>query len=42
MRVEVIDMEQTKKDAKKCILKKIPLVSRVFQFNNVISEIKLE
>ena len=42
MRVEVIDMEQTKKDAKKCILKKIPLVSRVFQFNNVISDIKLE
>lgn len=42
MRVEVIDIEQTKKDAKKCILKKIPLVSRVFQFNNVISDIKLE
>ena len=42
MRVEVIDIEQTKKDAKKYILKKIPLVSRVFQFNNAISDIKLE
>ena len=42
MRVEVIDIEQTKKDAKKYILKKIPLVSRVFQFNNAISDINLE
>ena len=32
MRVEVIDMEQTKNEAKKYILKKIPLVSKVFQF----------
>ena len=29
MRVEVIDMEQTKNEAKKYILKKIPLVSKV-------------
>lgn len=35
MRVEVIDMEQTKNEAKKYILKKIPLVSKVFQFNSV-------
>ena len=32
MRVEVIDMEQTKNEAKKYILKKIPLVSKVFKF----------
>ena len=42
MRVEVIDMEQTKNEAKKYILKKIPLVSKVFQFNSVIGDIKLE
>ena len=42
MRVEVIDMEQTKNEAKKYRLKKIPLVSKVFQFNSVIGDIKLE
>lgn len=42
MRVEVIDIEQTKKEAKKYILNKLPLVSKVFQFNNVISDIRLE
>ena len=41
MRVEVIDMEQTKNEAKKYILKKIPLVSKVFQFNSVIGDIRL-
>ena len=33
MRVEVIDIEQTKNEAKKDILHKLPLVSKVFQFN---------
>ena len=42
MRVEVINIEQTKNEAKKYILNKIPLVSKVFQFNNVIGDIKLE
>ena len=42
MRVEVIDMEQTKNEAKKYILKKIPLVSKVFQFNSVIVSVALE
>lgn len=42
MRVEVIDIEQTKNEAKKFMLKKIPLLSKVFQFNNVISDMKLE
>ena len=41
MRVEVIDIEQTKNEAKKFMLKKIPLLSKVFQFNNVISDMKL-
>ena len=31
MRVEVIDMEQTKNEAKKYILKKIPLVKELFK-----------
>lgn len=42
MRVEVIDIEQTKNEAKRYILNKIPLVSKVFQFNSVIGDIKLE
>lgn len=42
MRVDVIDIEQTKNEAKKYILNKLPLVSKVFQFNNVISDIRLE
>ena len=41
MRVEVIDIDQTKNEAKKFMLKKIPLLSKVFQFNNVISDMKL-
>lgn len=42
MRVEVIDIEQTKNEAKKYILNKIPLVSKVFQFNSFIGDIKLQ
>ncbi len=42
MIVEVIDIEQTKNEAKRYILNKIPLVSKVFQFNSVIGDIKLE
>ena len=42
MRVEVINVEQTKNEAKKYILNKIPLVSRVFQFNSAVGDIKLE
>ena len=42
MRVEIIDIEQTKSEAKKCILNKVPLVSKVFQFNDIVSDIKLE
>ena len=42
MRVEVIDIEKTKSEAKKYMLKKIPLVSKVFQFNNVTHDMKLE
>lgn len=42
MRVEVINIEQTKNEAKKYMLNKIPLVSKVFQFNSVIRDIKLE
>ena len=41
MRVEVIDMEQTKMKLKVYIKEK-PLVSKVFQFNSVIGDIKLE
>lgn len=42
MRVEVINIEKNKNEAKRYILNKIPLASRVFQFNNVIRDIKLE
>ena len=42
MRVEVIDIEKTKSEAKKYMLKKIPLVSKVFQFNNIVNDMKLE
>ena len=42
MRVEVIDTEKTKNEAKKYILNKIPLVSKVFQFNSSIGGLKLE
>ncbi|WP_296644810.1 hypothetical protein [Romboutsia sp. 13368] len=42
MRVEVIDIGKTRSEAKKDILHKLPLVSKVFQFNNVIGDIKLE
>ena len=42
MRIEVIDIKQTKKEAKRYILNKLPLVSKVFQFNSVIGDIKLE
>jgi len=42
VRVEVIDIEQTKNEAKKYILNKVPLVSKVFQFNNIIGDINLK
>lgn len=42
MRVEVIDIEKTRNEAKKDILHRLPLVSRVFQFNDVIGDIRLE
>lgn len=42
MRVEVIGIEKTKNEAKRDILHKLPLVSRVFQFNDVIGDLKLE
>ena len=42
MRVEVIDIEKTRNEAKKDILHRLPLVSRIFQFNDVIGDIRLE
>ena len=42
MRVEVIDIEKTRNEAKKDILHRLPLVSKIFQFNDVIGDIKLE
>lgn len=42
MRVEIINTEKTKNEAKKYILNKIPLVSKVFQFNSFIGDIRLE
>ena len=42
MRVEAINIEKTKNEAKKYILNKIPLASKIFQFNSFIGDIKLE
>ena len=42
MRVEVIDIEKTRNEAKKDILHRLPLVSKIFQFNDVIGDLKLE
>lgn len=42
MRVEVMDIEKTRNEAKKYISHKLPLVSKVSQFNRIIGDIKLE
>lgn len=42
MRIEVIAAKMNQKDAKKYILSKVPLVSKVAQFNSVMGEIHLE
>ena len=42
MRVEAINIKKTKNEAKKYILNKIPLASKIFQFNSFIGDIKLE
>lgn len=42
MRVEVMDIERTRNEAKKYISHKLPLVSKVSQFNRIIGDIKLE
>ena len=42
MRIEVMDIEKTRNEAKKYISHKIPLVSKVSQFNRIIGDIKLE
>ena len=42
MRVEDINIKKTKNEAKKYILNKIPLASKIFQFNSFIGDIKLE
>ena len=42
MRVEVMDIEKKRNEAKKYISHKLPLVSKVSQFNRIIGDIKLE
>ena len=42
MRIEVMDIEKTRNEAKKYISHKLPLVSKVSQFNRIIGDIKLE
>lgn len=42
MRVEVMESKVNKKDAKKHILSKMPLMSRVAQFNSVATDVHLE
>lgn len=42
MRVEVIESKVNKKEAKKHILSKMPLMSRVAQFNSVATDVHLE
>lgn len=42
MRVEVIESKINKKDAKKQILSKMPLMSRVSQFNSIATDFHLE
>ncbi len=42
MRIDVMDSIKTKKDAKKYILNKLPLASKIAPFNTVIGNIKLE
>lgn len=42
MRVEVVASKTNKKDAKKYILSKLPLVSKVAQFNSIIGDMHLE
>ena len=42
MKIEVTTTKTNKKDATKYILRKIPLVSKVSQFNNIIGDVHLE
>ena len=42
MRIEVMDIEKTRNEAKKYISHKLPLVIKVSQFNRIIGDIKLE
>lgn len=42
MRVEVIASKKNQKEAKKYILSKLPLVSKVAQFNSIIGDMHLE
>lgn len=42
MKIEVTTTKINKKDATKYILRKIPLVSKVAQFNNIIGDIHIE
>ncbi|MGL6104753.1 hypothetical protein [Romboutsia sp.] len=42
MKVEVIASKRSQKEAKRYILSKLPLVSKVAQFNSVIGEMHLE
>lgn len=42
MRIEAIEIRKSKKEALKYILSKMPLMSKVSQFNTVISDIHIE
>ncbi|CEH35178.1 hypothetical protein [Romboutsia lituseburensis] len=42
MKIEAIEVSKNKKDALRYILRKIPLMSRVAQFNTVVTDLHLE